>query len=128
MIALWLGLIIIECYCVYKYYKKTEKIFNHLTLFSIGFFLYLILPNLIGEIGLYKNEEFLQMFYQIYDNITIVNKLISYMFIFLIYISFSLGTLINKRKKILEDIKETESEDKSKKINLFNFWRKKQWQ
>ena len=119
MIALWLVLIIIECYSIYKYYKKTGKIFNHLTLFSIGFFLYLILPNLIGEIGLYKDEEFLYTFYQIYNNITIVNKLISYIFIFLIYISFSLGTLIKKKKKILEDIKEIENEDKSKKINLF---------
>ena len=110
----------------YDYYQKTKTYFNHVTLLSFGFFLYLIMPMIVAELGVVEHNLLFSTFNYLFSQITLYNKLLYFIFISLVYMFFMLGTnryrlkhkVPNKKRNINE--KSVTKEIKKINMKIFN--------
>ena len=90
------------------YCKNEKSIFNHVSIFSMGFFLYLVMPILVGEMGIVSGNELFATFNYLYERISIENKIFYLTFILVTYLGFVFGNLYHFKTK----------KTKTKKINF----------
>lgn len=105
LILLFLGMNIVLPLLVISHSSIKKKLveINHITLFSVGYLYYFVLPIFIGINSFFSSKSSMQMWYIIFDNITEINLLQYLIIILLMYSSFILGAYkieFNKNKLI----------------------------
>ncbi len=73
--------------------------FNHVTAISLGYFIYWVLPFLIGLLKLFKEYPACNVWYAFFDNIPNSSKELYLCFCLLIYGAFILGTELSCRQQ-----------------------------
>ncbi len=77
----------------YSIYKGSVEV-NHVTLFSLGFFLYWIMPVLVSEIG-FMSDEGISIWGNLYNSISLTSRAVYLIVCLTCYLSFVFGTTFN---------------------------------